>query len=54
MERVLKMLRLPSKLNVRLTREAGARTAKRGKLVSVNELIVEILENFFRREGPQR
>lgn len=48
MELVPKMLRLPAKLNGQLIREAGERTAKTGQRVSVNQLIVEILEAHFR------
>lgn len=48
MERRGKMLRLPEALHTRLVREAGERTAKTGEHVSVNALIVEILEAHFR------
>lgn len=43
-----KMVRLPEDLHTRLVREAGERTAKMGEQVSVNQLIVEILEGYFR------
>ncbi len=52
MEQTPKMVRLPVKLNDRLTREAGERTMKTGKRVSANQVIVEILERFFRGERP--
>lgn len=44
-----KMLRLPKALHTKLVIEAGERTVKTGKRVSVNEVIVSILENWF---GP--
>lgn len=43
-----KMLRLPDALHTRLVKEAGEQTARRGERVSVNQLIVEILEAHFR------
>lgn len=42
-----KMVRLPEDLHTRLVREAGERTAKMGEQVSVNQVIVEILETYF-------
>ena len=41
------MLRLPESLHTKLVRESGERTAKTGKRVSLNQLIVEILEAHF-------
>lgn len=51
MERRAKILRLPEALHTRLVREAGERTAKIGQRVTVNQLIIEILEAHFRRQG---
>lgn len=42
-----KMVRLPVALHTKLVVEAGERTAKTGKRVSVNEVIVSILESYF-------
>jgi hypothetical protein len=49
-----KMLRLPEALHTKLVIEAGERTAKTGKRVSVNEVIVSILESFFELLGGKR
>ncbi len=38
------MLRLPESLHTKLVREAGEKMAQTGKRVSLNQLIVEILE----------
>lgn len=50
-----KTIRLPEELHTRLVKEAGERTARTGKRVSVNEVITEILEDYFvqkdRRKG---
>ena len=54
MEQTSKMVRLPTKLNDRLTREAGERTMKTGKRVSVNQLIVEILERHYEQKARGR
>ena len=49
-----KMLRLPEALHTRLVREAGEQTAKTGKHVSVNQVIVAILEAYFDRRTAKR
>ena len=54
MEHKATMLRFPSKLHERLTREAGERTMKTGKRVSLNELVVEILERHYERKARDR
>ncbi len=48
------MLRLPKALHIQLVREAGEQTAKAGKQVSVNGLIVSILEAYFAKRGGKR
>ena len=48
------MLRLPKDLHTHLVREAGEQTAKAGKQVSVNALIVSILEAYFAKRGGKR
>ncbi len=50
MERHGTMVRLPEALHERLVREAGERTARTGRQVSVNALVVDILERFFGAE----
>lgn len=47
----VKILRLPETLHTHLVRLAGELTAKAGKRVSVNQVIVEILEQFFEHRG---
>ena len=42
-----KMVRLPQALHTKLVVEAGERTARTGKRVSVNEVIVSILTSYF-------
>jgi len=42
-----KMVRLPDQLHTKLIVEAGERTARTGKRVSVNEVIVSILSAYF-------
>ena len=54
MERHGTMVRLPRDLHARLIREAGERTARTGKQVSVNAVIVDILERFFGEERLAR
>ena len=44
-----KMVRFPEALHTKLVREAGEQTAKRGERVSVNQVIVEILEAYFEK-----
>jgi hypothetical protein len=46
-----KMVRLPEALHTKLVIEAGERTAKTGKRVSVNEVIVSILTSYFEPLG---
>ncbi len=49
MNRIPRVIRFPIKLNDRLIREAGERTMKTGKRVSANDVVVRVLEKFFRR-----
>jgi hypothetical protein len=42
-----KMVRFPNALHTKLVVEAGERTARTGKRVSVNEVIVSILTSYF-------
>ena len=44
-----KMVRLPETLHTKLVQKAGKQTAKRGERVSVNQVIVEILEAYFEK-----
>jgi predicted HicB family RNase H-like nuclease len=44
------MLRFPEALHTRLVKEAGERTAKTGQRVSVNQLVIEILEAYFEKK----
>ena len=44
-----KMVRLPEILHTKLVQRAGMQTAKRGERVSVNQVIVEILESYFEK-----
>jgi hypothetical protein len=46
------MLRLPASLHIKLVREAGEKMAQTGKRMSLNHLIVEILEAHF--EGREK
>ncbi len=48
------MLRLPKDLHTQLIREAAEQTIKAGKQVSVNSLIVGILETHFAKRGGKR
>ncbi len=59
MERKGTMLRFPFKLHERLTKEAGERTMKTGKRVAVNDVVVDVLEEYFsekdrRTKGKRR
>ncbi len=54
MERKAFMLRFPPKLYERLIREAGERAMNTGKRVSVTEIVIDILEGFFRDKDRQR
>ena len=49
-----KMVRFPKALHTKLVVEAGERTARTGKRVSVNEVIVSILESYFEPLGGKR
>jgi hypothetical protein len=49
-----KMVRLPEVLHTKLVVEAGERTARTGKRVSVNEVIVSILTSYFEPLGGKR
>ena len=53
MERKPTMLRFPPKLYERLIREAGERAMRTGKRVSVNEVVVDVLERFFAEKGKR-
>ena len=48
------MLRFPPKLYERLIREAGERTMRTGKRVSVNEVVMQVVERFFLEKDQQR
>lgn len=50
MDRKPTILRFPPKLYERLIREAGERAMKTGKRVSVNEVVMEVLEGYFRQK----
>ncbi len=54
MDRKATILRFPPKLYERLIREAGARTMTTGQRVSVNEVIMEILEDFLEKKTRKR
>ncbi len=45
------MLRLPKSLHTQLVKEAGEQTAKTGQRISVNTVIVSILEAYFAKRG---
>ncbi len=49
-----KMVRLPEALHTKLVVEAGERTARTGKRVSVNGVIVSILTSYFEPRGGKR
>ncbi len=59
MERKATMLRFPPDLYERLIREAGERTMKTGKRVAVNDVVVDVLKEFFAgkdrvQRGPKK
>ncbi len=54
MERKTALLRFPPKLYERLIREAGERTMRTGKRVSVTEVVVDILNGFFAEKDRQQ
>ncbi len=54
MDRKATILRFPPKLYERLIREAGERSMRTGKRVSVNEVIMEVLEDFLDKKTRKR
>ncbi len=54
MDRKATILRFPPKLYERLIREAGERAMKTGRRVSVNEVVMEILEDFLDKKTRKR
>ncbi|MEE9138201.1 MAG: hypothetical protein V3V07_06610 [candidate division NC10 bacterium] len=54
MDRKATILRFPPKLYERLIREAGERAMTTGKRVSVNEVIMEILEGYLEKKTRKR
>ncbi len=48
-----KMVRFSEDLHTKLVREAGERTAKTGQRVSVNQVIVVILEAYFEKKAKR-
>ncbi len=54
MDRKATLLRFPPKLYERLIREAGERTMTTGKRVSVNEVIMEVLEGYLDKKTRKR
>jgi hypothetical protein len=54
MDRKATILRFPPKLYERLIREAGERTMTTGKRVSVNEVIMGILEDYLEKKTRKR
>ncbi len=54
MERKSTMLRFPMKLHERLTRESGERRMKTGKRVGINDVVVDVLEEYFARKDGRR
>ncbi len=54
MDRKATILRFPPKLYERLIREAGERTMTTGKRVSVNEVIMEVLEGYLDKKTRKR
>ena len=49
-----KMVRLPETLHTKLVQRAGKQTAKQGERVSVNQVIVEILEAYCEQRTAKR
>jgi predicted HicB family RNase H-like nuclease len=47
------MLRVPEGLHTRVVKEAGEQTAKTGQRVSINQLVIEILEAYFERKAKR-
>lgn len=54
MDRKATILRFPPKLYERLIREAGERAMTTGKRVSVNEVIMEVLEGYLDKKTRKR
>ncbi len=54
MDRKATILRFPPKLYERVIREAGERAMKTGKRVSVNEVVMEVLEDFLEKKTRKR
>ncbi len=54
MDRKATLLRFPPKLYERLIREAGERAMKTGRRVSVNEVVMEILEDYLEKKTRKR
>jgi|GEM_PF-1682563 predicted HicB family RNase H-like nuclease len=48
------MLRLPKPLHSKLVQESGEQTVKRKERVSVNQVIIEILEAYFEKRTAKR
>ncbi len=47
------MIRLPEALHTKLVKEAGEQTAKTGRRVSLNQVMVDILEAYFEKKGKR-
>ncbi len=54
MERTPRVIRFPEKLNQRLIREAGERTMKTGKRVTVTDVVIDVLEEHFVEKGRRK
>ncbi len=54
MDRKATILRFPPKLYERLIREAGERAMKTGRRFSVNEVVMEILEDYLEKKTRKR
>ena len=48
------MLRLPESLHTKLVREAGEKMTQTGKRMSLNQLLVEILETHFEKRTSKK
>ncbi len=44
---------MPEALHTRLVKEAGERTAKSGQWMSVNQLVIEILDAYFEKKAKR-
>jgi hypothetical protein len=47
------MLRFPEALHTRLVIRAGERTAKTGQKISVNQVVIDILEAYFEKKAKR-